>query len=264
MARRRVHSADDLRDIAEDMQVPAEELERDFVLVAIAFQLATTFPRGLCFKGGFALRHAHGQLRVSRDIDATGPSGLADRPATAEVREAIVGISQFSGYRPKVGEPATDSPRSLDFDSITYRGLIADGRVSVEVSFREAVVAAPRHVLIGEPFFDPFAIPVMDPSEMAAEKLRTLAQRRRPTDLSDLDYLLSGTGLVNDDTVRSLVPAKFAPGLVKPGNPYQRIVESILSMESEYDRTVPGVAPGAASYADASRRVLERLPQLLP
>lgn len=30
MARRRVHSADDLRDIAEDTQLPAEELERDF------------------------------------------------------------------------------------------------------------------------------------------------------------------------------------------------------------------------------------------
>jgi len=69
--RRLIHSADDLRDLAESESVPLEILERDLLLVTIAGHLVEAFPGSLCFKGGFVLRHVHGQERMSKDIDAT-------------------------------------------------------------------------------------------------------------------------------------------------------------------------------------------------
>jgi predicted nucleotidyltransferase component of viral defense system len=41
--------------------------------------------------------------------------------------------------------------------------------------------------MVGPPYYDPFEIPVLTLEEATAEKLRTLLQRRRPTDLSDID-----------------------------------------------------------------------------
>jgi hypothetical protein len=39
--------------------------------MTIAARLTERYPDELCFKGGFVLRHVHGHLRFSRDIDAT-------------------------------------------------------------------------------------------------------------------------------------------------------------------------------------------------
>lgn len=73
------------------------------------------------------------------------------------------------------------------FDRIAYRGPISQGRIALEVSNREAVVEPPDRAHVGEPFYDAFEVPVMAVNEIVAEKLRTLCQRRRATDLSD-DY----------------------------------------------------------------------------
>lgn len=75
--RRLIHTDGDLADLAEQLAVPAAELERDFLLVSVAAQLHNDFARALCFKGGFVLRHVHGQTRLevwpdrSRDLDGT-------------------------------------------------------------------------------------------------------------------------------------------------------------------------------------------------
>ena len=66
---------------------------------------------------------------------------------------------------------------------------------------------------------------------MAAEKLRTLAQRRRPRDLLDAGMLFTGlAGPIDDADVASLIPVKSAR-LVRPGNHAERIRTNVTMME---------------------------------
>lgn len=260
---RRVHSTDDLRDIAETLSLPLAFVDADYVLITIASQLVDDFGGALCFKGGFVLRHAYGLSRLSVDLDATRLSPPQEPLDADEVRSSIRRSARGSLFSLRVQEPETDSPRSLDFSAIKYRGLTTDrGEVAVEVSYREAVILTPYTAMIGPPYYEPFPVPVLQPEEFAAEKLRTLAQRRRPTDLADLAFVLSSR-LASPETIAPIVPHKFAKGLVKPGSPFNRIKDAIEDLAGDYDKTVPGLAPDAMSYIEARDLVMESLGRCL-
>ncbi len=160
---------------------------RDFALLTLAGQLSARFPGQLVFKGGFVLRHVHGHLRFSKDVDATRHQPAGHKLDGGEVAEAIrqASIRNVVAFIPD--EPATDSARSLDFDLVRVEvEAFPATSVQVEVSYREAVVDEPVEAFIGEPFYEPFPILAMTVEEMAAEKLRALAKRLRATDLADL------------------------------------------------------------------------------
>ena len=61
----------ELSDLLEAMPGGTELAVRDFALITLAGQLSACFPKQLVFKGGFVLRHVHGHLRFSKDVDAT-------------------------------------------------------------------------------------------------------------------------------------------------------------------------------------------------
>jgi predicted nucleotidyltransferase component of viral defense system len=103
-------------------------------------------------------------------------------------------------------------------------------------------------------------VPVLRPEEIIAEKLRALAQRSRPTDLSDLAWLLERVGAELDDAlVAELVARKFVPGLVAPGDHQGRVLQQIDGFAGVYDDQVPALAPDAPSYSAASKLVKARL-----
>lgn len=260
--RRRIHNEASLADLAEDLGIPAAELERDYLLVSIAAQLDRDFADALCFKGGFVLRHVHGQKRLSVDIDATRQNPAHHKLDSDEVRRSIA-RSGKGIFRVRVNEPQTDSGVSLDFDRVSYKGPLGDGVVAVEVSYRESVILEPQRAQIGPPFYDPFDVPVMAANEIVAEKLRTLAQRRRPTDLSDIAFLLENVE-VDPEVVQRVAREKFRPGLVAPGDNAARIIANVEAMASGYDAAIRALAPEAPPYEDASNRVLARLRFLLP
>lgn len=237
---------------------------RDFALVTLAGNLAGAFPRQLVFKGGFVLRHAHGHLRFSKDVDATRHEPPTHKLDAGEVADVIRRASIRNVVRFEPGEPATDSARSLDFDNVTVAGeMLSSGSVQVEVSYREEVVAEPVIVAIGDPFYEPFEIYTMDVAEMAAEKLRALAQRNRETDLADLAVMLRDN--VRDDSmVARLAEVKFK--LVKQGrtNRLDRIHERIQLFEDTYDDVVPPLFPDAPTYRDTLDIVMPRLSRMVP
>jgi predicted nucleotidyltransferase component of viral defense system len=255
--RRLVHSADELRDLAESRSVPLEILERDMLLVSIAGNLAEAFPGSLCFKGGFVLRHVHGQLRMSKDVDATRVAPPKHKLEAKLVAKVIVSSARDL-YQVRVPEPATDSGVSLDFDNVKYQGPCGgSGKVAVELSYREGVVLEPAPALIGPPFYEPFEIPVLQPQEIVAEKLRAIAQRLRPTDLSDIAFLvLERKTVFEREVMRKLVREKFR---IVGGNHLQRIRQNVSRLETEYESTVRAVAPEAADYADAAAATLRHL-----
>jgi predicted nucleotidyltransferase component of viral defense system len=138
---------------------------------------------------------------------------------------------------------------------------LGSGFVSVEVSYREALVKKPHLVTVGEPYYEPFEIPVMQLDEIAAEKLRALAQRQRPTDLSDLAMILRDIE-IDKQQVRELATKKFE--LVKPGDRQGRIENNTAAVGPEYDDVVSAVAPDAPDYASARELVLRNLSAMLP
>lgn len=217
----------ELLDMLDNMPGGRQVATRDFALITLAGQLTAAFPGQLVFKGGFVLRHAHGHTRFSRDVDATRHEPSGHKLDAGEVADVIRDASINPAIKFDPGEPATDSARSLDFDRVTVTGeLIPAGNVQVEVSYREGVLADPVEYEIGSPFYEPFEILTMNVAEMAAEKLRTLAQRTRETDLADLAVMLRDHDL--DDDV------------------------------------VPGLFVNAPSYRDAAEIVRARLKKLVP
>lgn len=255
--RRLIHTADDLRELAESSSVPLDILERDLLLVTIAGKLAEAFQGSLCFKGGFVLRHVHSQLRMSKDVDATRIAPPKHKLDSGQVAKVIVSSARDL-YDVRVSDPATDSGVSLDFDDVKYRGPCGGhGKVAVELSYRENIVLNPDLALIGSPFYEDFEIPVLQPQEIVAEKLRAMAQRLRPTDLSDVAFLiLDRKVLIDRDTMRNLVREKFQ---IVGGNHLQRIRDNVGRLERDYESTVRAVAPEAVDYADAAASVLRHL-----
>ena len=237
---------------------------RDFALVTLAGELAASFPGQLVFKGGFVLRHAYGHLRFSEDVDATRHAPPARKLEAGEVAAAIRSASIRNVVRFLPGEPATDSARSLDFDNVSVAGeVLGDSVVQVEVSYREAVLGNPVPVYIGGPFYEPFEILTMAVEEMAAEKLRTLAQRVRETDLADLAVILRGS-TINDEEIARFALTKFE--LVKQGraNRLDRIERNLRELAETYDDVVPQLFPDAPSYQEAADTVWPRIKSLVP
>lgn len=258
---RRIRTEFELRDLVDTLGRDASLVEGDFALVTIAAGLVTEYGRSLCFKGGFVLRHVYGHERFSKDIDATRinpPRSKLDAQAVAETIRGA-GIRNLLSLNP--GVATTDTGRSLDFDGIRYSGPLGDGSVSVEVSYRETVIETPDLVRIGDPYYEPFEIPVMPLNEILAEKLRALAQRTRPTDLSDTAMVLK-SAIIDPNRVRLLASKKFE--LVKGTDNHARIEANIGAMRSEYDAAVAAVAPDAPDYEEAASLVLKQLASLLP
>jgi predicted nucleotidyltransferase component of viral defense system len=113
---RRIRNEFELQDLIDRLGRDPGLVERDFALVTIAVGLVDTFGDGLCFKGGFVLRHVDGHGRFSSDIDATRINPPKSKLDSAEVAETIrrAGVRNLLTLNPR--QEATDSGRSLDFE----------------------------------------------------------------------------------------------------------------------------------------------------
>jgi predicted nucleotidyltransferase component of viral defense system len=263
LPRRLVHNEFGLRDIAESSGRPIDVIERDFALMTLAAHLVDQFPGDLCFKGGFVLRHVRGSGRFSDDIDATRtnpPKHKLDAEAVAEVIRRA-GDEPLLRFDPCT--PETDTKQSLDFDRVTFFTEHDTGSVAVEVSYREAVIDEPESVMIGPPYYEPFAIPVLTLEESLAEKLRALLQRSRATDLSDIALIFDKYGDQLDRArVNELTKEKFK--LVKQGDHRGRLQSKVDALKSEYEETLPGLDREAAPYEEAKTTLLRELASLVP
>jgi predicted nucleotidyltransferase component of viral defense system len=254
-----------LQQLLEEQPGGFDFAVRDFALLALAGELAHAFPGQLVFKGGFVLRHAHGHLRFSKDVDATRHAPPIHKLDTGAVARTIAGASIANVVQFTAGEPATDSARSLDFNDVRVSStLFPATSVQVEVSYRERVVGLPVPAMVGVPYFEPFEILTLEPEEMAAEKLRTLAQRRRHTDLADLAVLLRVLPVTADATIARYATAKFVPVKQGRANRAERIERSINDFASDYDDVVRSLFPTAPDYRTARDIVWPRIKPLIP
>lgn len=81
--------------------------------------------------------------------------------------------------------------------------------VKVDISFRESVHLAPFDLGAVSPYGEDLRLQVMQPTEIAAEKLRAITMRQALRDVYDL-WIIAEHQLADTETVAALTPTKLA------------------------------------------------------
>ncbi len=205
-----------LRELRPE-RVPLHVVEMDYVQAVVLRGIYST--DHLVFKGGTCLRKLHGLDRFSEDLDFD--------LASTDVVEADVRAAIDGGARAMVraGMPVEvldwRTRRGAFLCRVRYEGPlytgdgISRGNLQIEVA-RTDPLEEPVWASIASDYVDAgtFLVRAMDPMEMAAEKMRSLRQRRKPRDLLDVWFLL-GKGWRPDDAflARKLEEVGLEPGL---------------------------------------------------
>ena len=246
-----------LRDLRPE-QLPLHVLELDYVQSVV---LRGMYSRDdLVFKGGTCLRKLHGLARFSEDLDFS--------LASPEVGEAEAMATVHSGAsmmeRTGMGVEVKDwrSRRGAFLCRLRYEGPLftgedlSRGTLQIEMT-RVAPLREPAWASIVSEYVDAgtFLVKAMDAEEMAAEKLRSLRQRRKPRDLLDVWFLL-GKGIRPDP---SLMADKLEEVGLDRGTSAVELVEGYDITEDEWMADLGVLVERIPDLGTISREVKERL-----
>ena len=166
------------------------QVEKDYLQHIVLGALSRRLGGALVFKGGTALQKLGVIQRFSEDLDFTGREPVSQ----TQLEEASVSALRAYNFPPVV-DRRMDGERTVGFrlkvQGPLYRGPRTYCSIALEVSRREEVIREPAMHEVGPPYRDvlPYFVLVMDPGEVLAEKVRTLATRQRARDLYDLAQL---------------------------------------------------------------------------
>jgi hypothetical protein len=159
------------------------------------------------FKGGTSLMMVHGLNRFSEDLDFTCGEKDALEGLSQSIKDdlSVIGIESTINKNPTLENSASFriGARGPLFTKERERCF-----VNCDFSLREKVIGEPEARFIDPTYPDilPFSVRVMDPAEIAAEKVRAIMTRDKARDVFDLGFLIS-RGFV---PTRTLIDAKLA------------------------------------------------------
>ncbi len=177
---------------ANDEQLPAQTIERDYVLANVCADIGALANAHIVFKGGTLLRLCYfDDYRYSADLDFSATDGLTTADAGVVVRTAV------DACRTRIEAPMLEVS-AIDGGTmwISYVGPLGSKprRIKLDISDDELVGSHHRLPIMprwpdlpadGE--IEGYAL-----DEVGAEKLRCIAERLQCRDLFDLDELLDG------------------------------------------------------------------------
>jgi predicted nucleotidyltransferase component of viral defense system len=250
-----------LQELAQELGVDPGYLEKDWVLTEIIRTLTSSdIGEQLVLKGGQALRHVYGSLRLSKDVDYVARK----RIEFAELHDSVLGIRYPRLTLPD--QPEGRTKHGFRIRPITYRSPLGrrDNRVEVEVSFRGDLLLAPEQATYVSPYCDPFKVLVMNLNEMVTEKIRAMYQRGNPRDLYDLWYIFTQLEAhVDREWIARILPEKFRPPLVAGGWDRGRLYERLHDESATWAATLHAYLPQPPAFDDALL-VVERALRFLP
>lgn len=177
---------------ANDEHLPAQTIERDYILSHLCADIGAMGDGRLVFKGGTLLRLCYFEdYRYSADLDFSAVDGLTVDGARALVGEAI------SACRARLEMPVldlTDGDRAPSW--VTYIGPLGakPRKLKLDISDDELVTSR-AHVALQRRWPDiphDAAIEGYTLNEVSAEKVRCIAERLQCRDLYDIHELLDG------------------------------------------------------------------------
>ena len=175
---------------ANEEQLPAQTIERDYVLAHLCAAIGAIGDPRLVFKGGTLLRLCYfDPFRYSADLDFSAIDGLPRSEATATIAAAATACRERTGM-PALEVVAGDRETAW----VTYVGPLASRprTLKLDISDTELVEPHARMALTARWADLPAdaAIEGYTPDEVGAEKLRCIAERLQCRDLYDLSELL--------------------------------------------------------------------------
>jgi predicted nucleotidyltransferase component of viral defense system len=177
---------------ANDEQLPAQTIERDYVLANVCADIGDLANARLVFKGGTLLRLCYfDDYRYSADLDFSAIDGLTTGDAGVVVGTAV-DACRTRIEAPMLEVSATDGGTMW----ISYIGPLGSKprRIKLDISDDELVEGHHRLPILARwsDLPEDGAIEGYALDEVGAEKLRCIAERLQCRDLFDLHELLDG------------------------------------------------------------------------
>lgn len=177
---------------ANDEHLPAQTIERDYVLAHLCADIGAMGDARLVFKGGTLLRLCYFEdYRYSADLDFSAVNGLAVDGARTLIDTAI------GACRVRLEMPVlelTDGDGAPPW--VTYVGPLGakPRKLKLDISDNELVTSRTRNALQRRwpDLPDDAAIEGYTLDEVSAEKVRCIAERLQCRDLYDMHELLDG------------------------------------------------------------------------
>jgi predicted nucleotidyltransferase component of viral defense system len=254
---------------ANDEHLPAQTIERDYVLAHLCADIGLIGNRRLVFKGGTLLRLCYfDDYRYSADLDFSAVDGLAVDDAHALVAAAT------AACRTRIELPVlelTSGDRGAPW--LTYVGPLGakPRKLKLDISDDELVTSRAR-VRMQQRWPDlphDAAIDGYTLDEVSAEKLRCIAERLQCRDLYDMHELLDGGHVVAIDSWHLyLRKAENDESRGRQRTPPREWLETFERRIAQYrDRWADELAdylPGAVpQFGEVERRVRRNLAPLL-
>lgn len=192
-----------------------------FLAVILSIFYDSKLKDSLVFKGGTAIYHCYlEQIRFSKDLDFTTRVKL--NPADIEKLFSSFGIFKLKDMEEK--------KYGLDF-SVQYRGaLVQPDTIEVDINTNQKVLLEPKKMEYRNYYGVKLSCPVMDKSEIFAEKIRALNDRARPRDSYDLVLLKKKFGLKIKDGLTLLAKKELHKSLDKA-----RIAENLRISQERFE-----------------------------
>lgn len=229
------------------------QAERDYLQHLFLYFLSHHTGSNLVFKGGTALQKAYKLPRFSIDLDFT----LNDETdPTTLIMVIAKGMVSF-GYPVEVKEVITIGKTFvLRIQGPLYQGsALSVAVLKIEISQREFTVLPPKLVEMNPlyPDLSPYTILVMQPEEIAAEKIRAIATRNKSRDIFDLHFLLrEGVEIKIDFINRKLA-------YYKERYDKKKIIEKIKTMKALWDKEMKNYISDVPDFEKVAQEIIEKL-----
>jgi predicted nucleotidyltransferase component of viral defense system len=177
---------------ANDERLPAATIERDYVLGHLCADIGAGGDSRLVFKGGTLLRLCYiADYRYSADLDFSAVDGLSTADAVAAVAQAA------EACRRRVEFPVLEvSTADGGLAAVSYVGPLGSKSRTIKLDISDdELVETHRWLSIKRRWPDipeDAGIEGYALDEVAAEKLRCIAERQQCRDLFDMHELLDG------------------------------------------------------------------------
>ena len=188
------------------------QLEKDYLLTLLLYEIYFEFNNELIFKGGTSLKYFYNLNRFSEDLDFsyTGINSTEGRNlVTNRINKAVDRLSlQYPVIqREHRGNKENGIVIGINFD-VRIQGPLSKRlgqmqNVKIDLSLRNDVLQRPdiKYLLPAYQDITTFTVPVLNIEEITAEKVASILERDKMRDIYDLYFLLVIRGIKPNESL---------------------------------------------------------------
>jgi predicted nucleotidyltransferase component of viral defense system len=177
------------------------QLENDYLLKLLLFEIYRVFDYKLIFKGDTSLKYFYNLNRFSEDLDFsyTGENNSVERGKINRKFETAmesVGKQYIINRNEHRGRRENDTVVGMNFELRVQGPLYESSRqmqnINIDISLRRDVLRESENKYMLPPYQDIplFLVPVLNLEEIVAEKVASIMERDKIRDIYDLYFLL--------------------------------------------------------------------------